>query len=148
MFDERFFLRPRVPQNAMIRDPLHGLLRYDSCRVPFPLLSKGEQRTGRTFFVVVETFHREITSSPRPTNRPRPRPRWNPVVTVLSSEYRGPLSSPCRDKLLEDRETLEDADRVLMQRKKRGGGRRKCGFTCSRKLGRRWIHCSNVDCET
>lgn len=55
---------------------------------------------------------------------------------------------PCRDKLLGDRETLEDADRVLMQRKKRGGGRRKCGFTCSRKLGRRWIHCSNVDCET
>lgn len=88
MFDERFFLHPRVPQNAMIRDPLHGLLRYDSCRVPFPLLSKGEQRTGRTFFVVVETFHREITSSPRPTNRPRPRPRWNPVVTVLSSEPR------------------------------------------------------------
>lgn len=104
----------------------------DLRRVPFPLPPKGEQPTGRTFFVVVATFHREITSSPRPTNRPR----WNLVVTVLSSCF-----PPCCDKLLEDRETLEDADRVLMQRagKKRSGGRRKCGFTCSRKLGRRWI---------
>lgn len=107
----------------------------------FPFSPKASKPTGRTFFVVA-TFHREITSSPRPTNtnrprpRPRPRPRWNLVVTVLSSRF-----PPCCDKLLEDRETLEDADRVLMQRagKKRSGGGRKCGFTCSRKLGRRWI---------
>lgn len=88
--------------------------RYD--RVPFPLLLNASNRSEPS-----STFHREITSSPRPTDTSVPS-----TLESRRNSTLGPLSS-MRDKLLEDRETGEGRTRIACLCNERAGKKETVG---------------------